>query len=359
MKSIFFLLIFMTSGITYSQTPITDFNIHNAISTCLFTNPIDGMCSDSEYGSMPDWDVSNVTDMTLAFRDRSEFNADLSAWDVSNVIDMNSMFSNALAFNSDLSNWNVENVNSMRGMFFSAESFKSNLSSWNVGAVNDMSSMFWNAGQFNSDISNWDVSDVVTISAMFQNASFFKSDLSNWDVGNLIYSTFTFSGAAEFDSNLNDWNISNVLSMSSIFDDSGLSTNNYDAILLGWAQQDLMPNVAVGATGVSYCISEDARQSLIDNYGWTINDEGYDCTTVDIIEESKLVTSIYPNPTSHLLNIEGNKNELKAVVYNFWGEKIIEQQITNRIDISYLEKGVYFIKFYDGESASSHKFTKI
>ena len=45
-------------------TQITDSNFHSAIATCLGTNPVDGLCSLSEYGSMPDWDVSMVTDMS-------------------------------------------------------------------------------------------------------------------------------------------------------------------------------------------------------------------------------------------------------------------------------------------------------
>ena len=44
-------------------TQITDSNFHSAIETCLGMNPVDGLCSSSEYGSMPDWDVSLVTDM--------------------------------------------------------------------------------------------------------------------------------------------------------------------------------------------------------------------------------------------------------------------------------------------------------
>ena len=45
-------------------TNINDSNFHSAIATCLGTNPVDGLCSSSEYGSMPDWDVSLVTDMS-------------------------------------------------------------------------------------------------------------------------------------------------------------------------------------------------------------------------------------------------------------------------------------------------------
>ena len=56
------------------------------------------MCSDSEYGAMPDWDVSNVTSMTNAFDFKTDFNADISSWDVSNVTNMRFMFRGATAF---------------------------------------------------------------------------------------------------------------------------------------------------------------------------------------------------------------------------------------------------------------------
>ena len=63
--------------VSFGQTAITDANRYQAIETCLSTNPIDGMCSDSEYGAMPDWDVSNVTDMSNAFYERNGFNLSL------------------------------------------------------------------------------------------------------------------------------------------------------------------------------------------------------------------------------------------------------------------------------------------
>ena len=49
------------------------------------------MCVSSEYGAMPDWDVSQVTNMSYAFVSQI-FSADLSAWDVSNVTTMKGMF---------------------------------------------------------------------------------------------------------------------------------------------------------------------------------------------------------------------------------------------------------------------------
>ena len=54
MKKLFYLLVFI-SVLGYSQTPITDANFQLAINNCLSTNPDDGLCSESEYGAMPDW----------------------------------------------------------------------------------------------------------------------------------------------------------------------------------------------------------------------------------------------------------------------------------------------------------------
>ena len=67
MKKLLLLLAITFSTASYSQTAITDANFQDAINTCLTTNPVDGMCTSSEYGAMPDWDVSNVTDMQCAF----------------------------------------------------------------------------------------------------------------------------------------------------------------------------------------------------------------------------------------------------------------------------------------------------
>ena len=40
-------------GKALAVTNINDSNFHSAIETCLKTDPVDGLCSSSEYGSMP------------------------------------------------------------------------------------------------------------------------------------------------------------------------------------------------------------------------------------------------------------------------------------------------------------------
>ena len=95
-------------------TPITNENIKDAIKACLYSNAgahfVDGLCDLSEYGAMPDWDVSKVTDMERLFEGYSNFNADITAWDVSSVTDMSYMFQSANAFTQDLSDWDTSSL---------------------------------------------------------------------------------------------------------------------------------------------------------------------------------------------------------------------------------------------------------
>ena len=57
------------------------------------------------FGTMDNWDVSLVTDMSFIFAGDTTFNRDISNWDVSNVTSMHSMFNGASRFTKDLSFW--------------------------------------------------------------------------------------------------------------------------------------------------------------------------------------------------------------------------------------------------------------
>jgi surface protein len=247
-------------------TPITDANIQEAINTCLTTNPVDGMCSDSEFGAMPTWDVSNVSDMNGTFRDRSDFNADIGSWDVSNVTNMNNMFyasgfnqyigdwdvSNVLtmssifrfaiffnqyigdwdvssvtnmnqmlgytAFNQDIGNWNVSNVTTMAAMFQGTDSFNQDISEWNVTNVTNMGAMFEWANEFNQDIGNWDVSSVINMTSMFKDNWSFNQDISEWNVSNVTNMTTMFIRATAFNQDIGAWDVSSVTNMGRMFE---------------------------------------------------------------------------------------------------------------------------------------------
>ena len=161
-----------------APTPITDSNFQDAINTCLTTNPVDGLCSNSEYGAMPDWDVSNVTIMQQAFFYKENFNGDISSWNVSSVNDMSKMFFVATSFNQDVGDWDVSNVSDMSDMFGYANTFNQDISSWDVSNVVDMSGMFQFTMSFNQPIGSWDLSSVTNMNGVFGVATSFNQDIS-------------------------------------------------------------------------------------------------------------------------------------------------------------------------------------
>ena len=72
------------------------------------------------------------TDMKELFKDKTNFNGDISTWDVSNVTTMEGMFEGADKFNKDVSKWDTNKVQNMDKMFKNATEFKQDLSKWCV-----------------------------------------------------------------------------------------------------------------------------------------------------------------------------------------------------------------------------------
>jgi len=184
---------------------LTDETFKNAIEECLEEYPIGGMCKGSEYGIMPDWDVSQVTDMSRAFYDKWDFNGDLSKWDVSQVKNTQEMFYGADAFDADISNWNVKNLENAQDMFHDAKTFNRPINRWNTAKVINMSGMFMGAKKFNSDISNWNVEKVKAMRNMFSDASSFDQPIGKWNVKSCEDMRFMFSEAKMFKQKIQNW----------------------------------------------------------------------------------------------------------------------------------------------------------
>jgi surface protein len=162
-------------------TPIPDASWHAYVAECLSEAPVTGECtkwaSGNNYGTMPNWNTSLVTDMSSSgFGTKSTFNGDLSMWNTEKVSTMRDMFAYARAFNQDIGSWNTEKVTDMNGMFRSARAFNQDIGSWNTAQVTDMEWMFQDSFAFNYDISSWTGSAATTAqSGMFSAASAFQS----------------------------------------------------------------------------------------------------------------------------------------------------------------------------------------
>ena len=224
------------------------------------------------------WDVSSVENMRGMFRSAESFDQDIGAWDVSNVEDMNSMFRSAESFQRDIGEWDVSSVTDMINLFHGATNFDADIGGWNTSQVENMTGMFRLAAAFNQDIGAWDMSSVLAMNRMFDSASTFNQDIGEWDVSSVNDMSHMFSSATEFDQDIGEWDVTSVSDMSAMFDDAELSTENYDALLVGWAtlDNDLESNVEFSA-GSSRYESEDAveaRHFLEDDREWIIQDGG-------------------------------------------------------------------------------------
>ncbi|MGO4919194.1 BspA family leucine-rich repeat surface protein [Maribacter spongiicola] len=347
--------------LTSFNQPINNWNISNVMD-------ISGMFQNCPFNQPLNlWDVSNVTTLASTFAQNNNFNQPLNDWDVSNVTDMSRTFGSAGSlkdFNQPLDQWNVSNVTTMLGMFESS-SFNQPLNGWNVSNVTNMSNMFagwasiyvtaynqpldlWDVSsvtnmsnmfhdsRFNQNIQGWDVSNVTNMSNMFDNARLFDQPLNAWSITSLtnldgIFANTplfnqpldnwntsavtrmrnTFLNAEAFDQDLSSWDISSVTSMTSMLSNSGLSEENYDATLIGWATQTVEDNVDLGATGLKYCDGRLARLELIDNHNWTI--------TGDIVNCSNVFCTTITNPAEGDTNVPANSNIHWAAAPNATG----------------------------------------
>jgi surface protein len=116
--------------------------------------------------------------------------------------------------------------------------------------------------------------------------------------------------------------------MSNMFTNSGLSTANYDATLIGWStitatETALQPNVNFNAGTSKYCNGASARNILTSApNNWTITDAGLDCSVLPkVVLDSNNVTLKYSGttiPSPYLIQADprGTGMEWFAIVNN-------------------------------------------
>ena len=244
-------------------------------------------------GDISGWQLGNVTDLSRALWGASAFNQPIGAWDVSNVTNFSSTFRGASEFNAALDGWDVSKATNFFGMFQGASNFNSDLSEWNVSSVTNMGSMFLGAVKFTSDLSAWDVSNVTNMRQMFGLAAQFNSDLSEWDVSSVTNMQLMFSGAQAFlGQGISNWNIVSVAGpelapnpdqnqnlstgLGLMFEFSGLTRANYDAMLLAWSQLPNLPSDLNLFVPTKHTVGPagEAKERLITVFGWTITDTG-------------------------------------------------------------------------------------
>lgn len=246
------------------------------------------MFQESESFNQPigNWTLASATRVRRMFRDAEVFNQPINDWRFPNLESLEQMFWGALVFNQDLNDWDVSNITNMASTFEEAESFNGNISNWDVSKVEDFDE-FMNETPFNKDISGWNVSNAKDFGRMFEDSPNFNQDLSNWNMSKATDVAYMFESATGFDQDISSWQLTSVTSFGSMLKNSGLSVENYDAFLISLSEQELITDVQFDVEGLQYCAGTAARQSLIDNLNWTIENDTQGCSaTVTIADVS-------------------------------------------------------------------------
>jgi len=227
------------------------------------------------------WDTTTVTNMLEVFSTSNSFNGNVSNWVHSGVTNVVSFFNGTSFNNNSISSWDVSGVTnfgqSIDGMFNNSPFNNDSINNWTINTSSSvtMGGMF-RGTPFNQDISGWDVSRVTNMRNMFQSNSVFNQPIGAWDVSNVTLMNDMFYNSDAFNQDISSWDISQVTSFSNFMVlATGLSTANYDALLIAWDAQGAMSySGTVNFGGSKYTAggaAEAARTSLISKWGGIID----------------------------------------------------------------------------------------
>ena len=312
--------------------------------------------------SIDQWGTGTWTSMKTAFYGAE--NLVMTATDspdLSLVTSMEEMFRKAHIFNGDFSGWDTSNVTSMEGMFFEAEFFNGDISGWDTSSVTDISSMFYRAYDFNQDISGWDTSNVTDMESMFYDAKAFNQDIGGWDTSKVKFMNHMFRGTEDFNQDIGSWDVASLKDAHSMFQGTALSSENYDALLAGWAAQSLQTGVNFHGGNSQYCATDEHHNTLTQTYGWDITDGG-PCAILNATEASLSNPTIFlqPNPAKEQFYIKGLKEKTLLRSYDPRGSLLLEREYTSGtpVDISTWASGLYTVQLINSQGIQTRRLVK-
>ena len=61
-------------------------------------------------------------------------------------------------------------------------------------------------------------------------------------------------------------------------------------------------------------------------------------------DQKSTTLNVYPNPSKGILNIKKEQDPKKIEVFDLTGKAVYQDKFTSKIDLSFLTKGVYFVR---------------
>ena len=196
-------------------------------------------------------------------------------------------------------------------------------------SITNVSNMFYSCFSFNGDISGWNTSNVTNMTFMFIGAYSFNQNIGGWNTSNVTNMTHMFIGANSFNQYIGGWNVSNVTNMFRMLNGAGLSINNYNALLNGWAAQTVQPNVLLTAEGKIYTPAGLVGRNILTSApnNWII--------TGDIFRSP--LELVYNIPAGFTLTLPINTGTITSIE---WGDGTTNY---NTVPHTYTDPGTYTV----------------
>jgi surface protein len=221
--------------------------------------------------------------------------------------------------------------------------------------------MFEHAYAFNQDISGWNTSMVTSMKEMFRVAKVFNQDISGWNTSMVTSMNVMFRGADDFDQNIGSWNVTSLTDAYNMFYTATLSSENYDALLAGWAAQSLQTGVNFHGGNSQYCDTDVHHNVLTQTYEWNITDGG-PCATLNATEATLSNPTIFlqPNPAKEQFYIKGLKEKTLLRGYDPRGCLLLERAYApgSPVDISTWAPGLYTVQLLNSQGIQTKRLVK-
>lgn len=108
------------------------------------------------------------------------------------------------------------------------------------------------------------------------------------------------------------------------------------------------PNNSVGSWVENIGVTENGCGGNLSSSNSTMTGDVH-TTTLAINDLSKEKVQMFPNPVSDYINIQGLDNAKNMVITNMTGQEILKTDFKNRLNVTRLVKGIYFLRITNSD----------
>jgi len=109
--------------------------------------------------------------------------------------------------------------------------------------------------------------------------------------------------------------------------------------------------------GVFEILKFDTQSSNNTEISYDLYLNNLDYSSILGVNDFKNDFKIHPSPASEFVILESNKI-LEVIIFDILGKEINRGLFKDKVDVSYLDKGIYFLNIIDGVNSSTHKIIK-